>query len=195
MVEEKGTGVFMDEPGLESYEELTAAELDQNLAEPQEFSAEISLDSTIMEEEPEETLPAEFLEDAETFSSVLPRGGLDDEDLGSFNSLETVTMTPSEVRRLAARQFDRGMGSSRRGVASVSGGARRTRKIEEADLSPEELAIRRRNDIRAKVIIYSVVLLSVLVFAALLTYKLPVLLPDYFPDPVWPWNVLLPDSY
>ena len=193
MVEEKGTGVFMDEPGLESYDELTTAELDQNLTEPQEFSDEIGLNASTPEDEPEEILPAEFLENTETFSSVLPRGGLEDEELGSFNSLETVTMTPSEVRRLAVRPLKSGISSRRSG--SPTGGARRTRKLDEAELSAEELALRRHNDLKAKLIIYGIVLLSVLVFVALLTYKLPGLLPAYVPEPVWPWNVLFPDSY
>jgi hypothetical protein len=87
------------------------------------------------------------------------------------------------------------MGSSRRSGAAAGSGARRTRKIEEEDLSPEELALRRKNDRKAKLIIYGAVGLSVLVFVALLTYKLPGLLPDQFPEPIWPWNVIFPDYY
>lgn len=195
MVEEKGTGIFMDEPGLESAEDFTAAEFDQGMESSQKFTAEVDHSSSCnIEDETEETLPAEFLENAETFSSVLPRADLEDEIVDNFNSLETVTMTPSEVRRLSSRPKAKGIGSSRRTTASTAG-ARRTRKIEEAELSPEEVALRRRNDIKAKMIIYGIVLLSVLVFAALLTYKLPGLLPDYFPEPIWPWNIIFPDNY
>lgn len=144
-------------------------------------------DWTAHADEEEEVLPLEFLLDPESLSSVLPRGGYED-DSNAFAS-ETVIMSPSEVRRMAARGGMRG-GSTRR--ASASGGAtRRSRRDDVENLSPEELAARRFNDLMAKLLIYAIIGVATLAFAGLLTYKLPGIFPDAFPDGIWPWNKIL----
>jgi len=137
------------------------------------------------EYEDEEILPVEFLEDPETFSSVFPRGDLYDDDRLTN---ETVIMSPSEVRRMAGRSA-----SSRRapGAPSSVTGTRRSRREEEANLTPEELAIRRRHDRHAKILLYGIIALVTLAFAGLLTYKLPGIFPNTFPDGIWPWNKIL----
>lgn len=149
------------------------------------FCAEAPADAM---DEQEEVLPLEFLDDPETFSSVFPREGLEDDE--AFSS-ETVIMSPSEVRRMASKA--KGVSSRRAGaVGGSSAGARRSRRNEEEDLSPEELAARRRNDRKAKLMIYAIIFVLTLAFAALLTYKLPGMFKDTFPDGIWPWNRILP---
>jgi hypothetical protein len=49
-----------------------------------------------------------------------------------------------------------------------------------------------RKDKHALVIIYAGLVFLVLICLALLTYKLPGLLPNQFPDRVWPWSKILP---
>lgn len=147
------------------------------------FSDEVNAE----EFEDEEVLPLEFLEDPETFSSVFPRGDLDDE---RFNN-ETVIMSPSEVRRLANRNV-----SSRRAPGAASGAGSRRSRNDEENLSPEALALRRHHDRVAKILLYGIIAFVTLAFLALVTYKLPKFFPDTFPNGLWPWNwIFSGDSY
>ena len=145
-------------------------------------------------EEPEEVLPFEFLQDPEAYSTVLPRYGLDRSRAGG-GLRETVIMSPSEVRRLEARSAGARPLSTRSSSAGSAGGSRRSKRVDEAELSPEELAHRRRNDRIAKFVLYFAVVLVSLIFVALLTYKAPFYLPDYFPNGIWPWSVIFPEKY
>ena len=88
-------------------------------------------------------LPPEFLDSPESYSSVLPREYL--EDGFEVGCMETVLMSPSEVRRLNTRTQG---GSARR-----SGAGKRSRRNEEEELTPEQLAERRRNDRKARLLI------------------------------------------
>lgn len=145
-------------------------------------------------DEPEEVLPFEFLQDPEAYSTVLPRYGLD-RNRANGGLRETVIMSPSEVRRLEARSAEGRPLSSRRSTAGSAGASRRSKRVDDADLSPEELAHRKRNDRIAKFVLYFAVALVCLVFLALLTYKAPFYLPDYFPNGIWPWNIIFPEKY
>lgn len=176
----------MSDKLTDSTDEMSWENDDMNMASP--VSGEQAVVDTGQSDEEEldeaeEILPAEFLENTETFSSVLPRCDMDeDEMLGS----DTVLMSPSEVRRLATRATNTSSSNRRAGGSSVA--SRRSRRNEEEELSPEEILRRRRNDMKAKFFIYFVIVVLGLAFVGLLTYKLPALFKDSFPNGVWPWS-------
>ncbi len=147
-----------------------------------------------------EYLPEEFLESyAPIEDSEIEKeaaGAAGDEAAGKSldrkrsGNLDTVIMRPSEVRRMGGVKV-----SSRRtsasGASSGINASRRSRRVSDEELTPEELERRKRNDMQAKIIIYGVVALVTVLFVALLTYKLPFYFPETFPDGIWPWSEIL----
>lgn len=122
-----------------------------------------------------EVLPREFIDSAAKVDEKQGEAGK------SVSNLDTVVMRPSEVRRMKKSAL-----SSRRKRGSVRA-SRRSRRISQADYTPEELARIKRRDRQAKIIIYAVLFAIILAFLAVATYKIPLFFPDVFPDGLWPW--------
>ena len=191
-----GTDIFIEDTGESAINE-TADVVEEQRDNVEEVGLEevplqevaCKSDSEDETEEAEEILPLEFLENPELCSAVLPAEAINP---GS-SLLETSISTPEQLRKSRAssgvksRQL-----SSRRKASASQGGSRRSQKIDLENLSPEELAAMKKNDRKAKLMIYAVLLFFALVFVALFTYKLPGLLPDRFPNGIWPWNQILP---
>lgn len=82
-------------------------------------------------------------------------------------------------------------GSLRR-TTSARGG----RRQQDVELTPEQLEMRRKQDARAKLIIYGALAFVTFAFLVLLSWRLPYLarLCGKQMDPIWPWSVIDPPA-